>query len=96
VTDDQIEEFLRFVRDVQSFMDDEELAANPAHAVAVLVRETAVAAFVRGTMWSNDVAVPVPSDSEMMRQARDTARMNPDLYPAWSVLDRAHVDGDEG
>ncbi len=82
--DERIAEFRRFVQEVQEFMDDEELASNPAHGVAVLIRETAVAAFARGTMWSE--GTPLPPDSEMMRQARDTAAKFPDLYPAWSMF----------
>lgn len=73
-----------FVREIRAFMDDEELASNPAHAVAVLVRETAVAAFVRGAMWPD---APMPPDSEMLRQAREAAHDFPDLYPAWTVLE---------
>lgn len=89
MTDEQIEEFRRFVEDVRAYLADPDLT-DDAHAVAVLVRETAVAAFVRGAMWDDPRGMP--GDSEILRQARETARTFPDLYPAWAYIDRV----DEG
>jgi hypothetical protein len=84
MADEQRAAFLSFVRDVEAFLGGDELASNPAHAVAVLVRETAVAAFVRGAMWGDH---PMPPDTEMFRMARETTRDMPDLYPAWHLLE---------
>lgn len=61
-----------------------------AAVVAKLVRELAVAAFVRGTMWAAGVPVSElkqPADSVMLHQARETTRSMFELYPAWALLD---------
>lgn len=87
--DEQRAAFLLFVQDVAAYLDDEDLAASPAHAVAVLVREAAVAAFVRGTMWGDG---PVPPDTQIVALMRQTTEDHPDLYPAWKVLKEAHHD----
>lgn len=80
--DEQYAAWEAFIGEVSALMDR---SRYPPHVVARLIRETAVAAFVRGAMWGDR---PVPGDSEMMRQARETAQEMPDLYPAWRALER--------
>lgn len=71
--------------------------------LARMLREMAVAAFVRGTMHTG---VPYreirqPPDAVMLHEALETIRSMDDLYPAFSLFDRRHGeqhadDGREG
>ena len=61
--------------------------------LARLVRETAVAAYVRGGLR---MGAPPPGDSVMFHAALETARSNEDLYPAWRVFDGRHLEEGDG
>lgn len=59
-------------------------------AVAKLVREMTVAAFVRGTMYAAGTPfheIVQPSDPVMLYQARETIISMPDTYRTWALLD---------
>ncbi|ACU71888.1 hypothetical protein Caci_2979 [Catenulispora acidiphila DSM 44928] len=59
-------------------------------AVAKLVREMTVAAFVRGTMHAAGTPfheIVQPSDPMMLYQARETVTSMPDIYRTWALLD---------
>ena len=59
-------------------------------AVAKLVREMTVAAFVRGTIHAAGTPfheIVQPSDSTMLHQARETVTSMPDIYRTWALLD---------
>ena len=92
LTPESEREWRALVEDVGAFLEAvgvDGLAGG--NAVARLVRETAIAAFVSGayiacgTHAGDQRMLP---DTEIMRCAREAARCNPDLYPAWWILER--------
>lgn len=83
----------RLQADIAGFL--ERFAAYEAmpFAVAKLVREMTVAAFVRGTMWAAGKQfheLEQPGDAVMLHQARETVTAMPDIYKAWALLDGRH------
>ncbi len=77
---------------VTRFRDSPDLAGG----VAKLVRELAVAAFVRGTIHGPFVRADAPTDNFMLHAARETTQSMSDLYPAWALLDgRTETEEDD-
>lgn len=63
--------------------------------LARMLKECAVAAFVRGTMRAGGWNEQLPEDSAMFYQALETLRSMSDLYPAWRLFDGRDSE-DEG
>lgn len=64
--------------------------------LARMIRETAVAAYVRGTMHASPGRVDAPKDSVMLSEALETIRSMDDLYPAWRVFDGRQLEEGDG
>jgi hypothetical protein len=76
--------------DVTRFIEQHRTDPNLGPAVAKLVRELAVAAFVRGTMHAVGLSrseLEQPSDSFMLFVARETTASMFEQFPAWALLD---------
>lgn len=84
-----------FVGGTAAFCDRYEASPN---AIARLIKDAVVAAYVRGAMHGQYQAGPleVPTDVEMLRQARETAEMTPEAYPALAWLKRGDSAIEEG
>lgn len=77
----------RLAVDLRDYLNAHRDDAGLPALLARMVRETAVAAFVRGTMHAGGVDVQQPKDSVMFHAALETLRGMPDLYPAWERFD---------
>jgi len=80
------------------FVDAHRGDATLGAFVARMVRETAVAAFVRGTMHAAGkpyLEIVQPGDGVMFGQAVETCRMAPDLYPAFALFDGRNTEPDD-
>lgn len=91
MTPEQREAWGVFVQEVGEYLY---VVEGSPHAVARLVREAAVAAFVSGMYvgggrWQDP---RTPSDSKIVDMTRETARSSPDLYPAWGIFE-GNTDG---
>ena len=82
-----------FVGGTAAFCD--RYGASP-NAIARLVKDAVVVAYVRGAMHGQYQTGPlkVPTDVEMLRQARETAETQPDKFPALAWLERG-CDADD-
>lgn len=76
---------------LEAFADDEQL---PVY-VARMIRETAVAAYVRGRMHAGGIGTTTPKDSVMFFEALETVRSHDDLYPAWRAFDGRNEEDDD-
>lgn len=76
-----------FMGGTAAFCDRYDASPN---AIARLIKDAMVAAYVRGAMHGQYQTGPlkVPTDMEMLRQARETAEMMPESYPALAWLER--------
>ena len=63
--------------------------------LARMIREAAVAAYVRGTMYANPTRVGPPKDDVMLFEAMETIRGNSDLYPAWRIFTSRQLEDDD-
>jgi hypothetical protein len=84
--------------DIAGFLERYATHEAMPFAVAKLVREMTVAAFVRGTMWAAGKQfheLEQPTDSTMLHQARETVTAMPDIYKTWALLDGRIEDGGE-
>jgi hypothetical protein len=73
--------------DVAGFLDRFRDSPHLAHGVAKLVRELAIAAFVRGSMYGPFTRSDAPTDSFMLYVARETTQDMPGIYRTFALLD---------
>ena len=69
---------------VRTFLTAHAADSSLPQFLARLIRETAVAAYIRGGMHGR---VEPPADSVMLFEALETIRSMGDLYPAWRAFD---------
>lgn len=75
------------------FLDEHATDASLGKFIARMIREVAVAAYVRGGMHGR---VEPPGDSVMLFEALETIRSMGDLYPAWRVFDGRNEEENDG